>query len=378
MSAGKVLLVLILFGFTFFTMVGVNPQGDAYGFRYWNKPAAFAEWHTEGSLGRFEGFLNSLWVASFVVVGPEYLSVTSAEAKLPRTYMKAAFKTAYYRFGMFFIGGALCAGIVVPYNDPTLQNIVATSEGSGTATASPYVIAMNNLGIGILPHITNGLIFTSILSAGNTYTYCAVRSLHGLALEGRAPAVLAKTNKNGVPLYCLAVTMLFPLLAYLQLGNGSMVVLQWFINLVTAGCVINYIVICITFIFFYRACKVQGVDREAFPYTGWCQPYAAMLGLFFTSFVVLFYGYSSFTPWDVGTFFSYYAMVLVAIITYSSWKIFMKTKVVSPEDADLVWEKPEIDAYEQVCEDIPKGFWTEILDLTGWRKAARAMGIGAV
>lgn len=41
LSVGKVLLVFILFGFTFFTMVGVNPQGDAYGFRYWENPGAF-------------------------------------------------------------------------------------------------------------------------------------------------------------------------------------------------------------------------------------------------------------------------------------------------------------------------------------------------
>lgn len=200
LSIGKVLLVFILFGFTFFTMVGANPLGDAYGFRYWSNTEAFAEWHTEGGLGRFEGFLNAFWVASFVVVGPKYLSMTSAEAKLPRTYMKAAFKTTYWRFGIFFIGGALCAGIVVPYNDPMLQGIVAGSEGAGTATASPNVIAMQNMGIGVLPHITNALIFTAILSAGNTYTYVAVRSLHGMALEGRAPRVLAKTSKSGVPI----------------------------------------------------------------------------------------------------------------------------------------------------------------------------------
>lgn len=30
----------------------------------------------------------------------------------------------------------------------------------------------------------------------------------------------------------------------------------------------------ITYIFFYRACKAQGVDRKAFSYTGWFQPYS--------------------------------------------------------------------------------------------------------
>ena len=173
LSGGKVILLMIVFAFTFITMVGGNPEHDAYGFRYWNNPGAFAEYRSTGSLGRFEGFLACLWSASFTVVGPEYISMVSAEAKRPRTYIKTAFKTVYWRFGIFFIGSALCIGIVIPYNDPTLVNIFNGGSGAGTASASPYVIAMQNLRIGGLPHVVNALLVTSIFSAGNTYTYCA-------------------------------------------------------------------------------------------------------------------------------------------------------------------------------------------------------------
>lgn len=34
LATGKVLLILIVFMFTFITMVGGNPKHDAYGFRY--------------------------------------------------------------------------------------------------------------------------------------------------------------------------------------------------------------------------------------------------------------------------------------------------------------------------------------------------------
>src|SRR4051794_1138437 len=180
-------------------MVGGNPKHDVYGFRYWRHPGAFAEYITTGALGRFEGFLGSLWAASFCIVGPEYISMVAAEAKRPRIYIKNAFKTIYWRFALFFIGSALCVGIVVAYNDPVLVGIVTgTSTGSGTAAASPYVIAMRHLGINGLPHLVNALLCTSIFSAGNTYTYCATRTLYGLALEGRAPKVLQKCTKSGV------------------------------------------------------------------------------------------------------------------------------------------------------------------------------------
>lgn len=167
LAGGKVILILIVFSFTFVTMVGGNPQGDAYGFRYWSNPGAFAEYLDTGAMGRFHGFMGAMSSALFTVVGPEYLAMVAGEAKHPRRYLKAGFKTVYWRFGFFFIIGALCVGIVLPYTDPKLD-----AAGSGTADGSPYVIAMSNMGVSVLPHIVNALLCTSIFSAGNAYTVC--------------------------------------------------------------------------------------------------------------------------------------------------------------------------------------------------------------
>ena len=137
-------------------MVGGNPQHDPYGFRYWegvNK--AFKDEYEGGSLGRFEGFLSALWSAAFTVVGPEYISMVAAEAKRPRTYIRTAFKTVYFRFGLFFIGGALAVGIVCDSTWPELKAAVTGDAGSGTAGASPYVISMRRLGISVFPSIVN-------------------------------------------------------------------------------------------------------------------------------------------------------------------------------------------------------------------------------
>jgi amino acid transporter len=79
------------------------------------------------------------------------------------------------------------------------------------------------------------LLLTSIFSAGNTYTYCAIRTLYGLALEGRAPRVLTHTTRSGVPIYCFMIVMIFPFLSFLQVSSSSSIVITWFANLVTAG-----------------------------------------------------------------------------------------------------------------------------------------------
>jgi amino acid transporter len=368
LSGGKVILILILYTFTFITMVGGNPQKDAYGFRHWRDPGPLGTLYSTGSLGHFEGFLGALWAASFCIVGPEYISMVAGEAKRPRVYIKTAFKTVYFRFGAFFILGALCVGIVLPYNDPQLVAVLTAGESS--AAASPYVIAMSNLRIGGLPHLVNALLITSIFSAGNTYTYCATRSLYSLAIEGRAPKFLRKCTKNGVPIYCFCIVMIFPLLSFLQLSDSSATVLTWLVNIVTAGGVINYIVMLITYIFFYRACKAQGLQRKTLPYVGYFQPYGTYVALVIEICVVGVYGYSTFLPgkFTIEGLFTYYTMVFLAPITFTFWKLVKRTKFIKPHEADLVWDAPVIDIYEASFITPPVGFWTEMLQLIGLKR----------
>ncbi|KAJ5286749.1 amino acid permease/ SLC12A domain-containing protein [Penicillium angulare] len=362
LSSGKVILIFILFFFTFITMVGGNPQHDAYGFRYWNNPSAFAPYRAAGNLGRFEGLLSALWSAAFCIVGPEYISMTSAEAKRPRVYIKSAFKTIYWRFILFFVLSSICVGIVVPWNDPTIQAILNGNSNTKGAGASPYIIAMTNLKITILPHIVNALLVTSVFSAGNTLTYCASRSLYGLALEGRAPKVLTKTMR-GIPVYCLAVVMCFPFLSFLQMSSSTSQVITWLVDLVTAGALIDFLVICITYLRFHAACKRQNFDRSNFPYVGYFQPYCAWVGIVVMTIVLFSYGYSAFDPWSVQGFFQNYTMQLVAPILYFGWKLAHRTKIVKLEDLDLIWDRPLIDAYEASLTDEPTTFWGEVLHM---------------
>lgn len=212
---------------------------------------------------------------------------------------------------------------------------------------------------------------TSIFSAGNTYTYAATRNLYGLALEGRAPRFLRKTTKHGVPIYAFGIVMCFPFLSFLQLSNSSNTVLTWLVNLITAGGIIDYIIMTVTYLFFYRACVAQNVDRSKFPYCGRFQPYSAWIALIAEILVVLFYGYSSFGPWSVSSFFTYYTMVIMAPILFVGWKVVKKTKVVKPHEADLVWERPIVEAYEASFVNPPISFWTEMLQLIGLKRHIR-------
>ena len=131
--------------------------------------------------------------------------MAAGEARLPRKNMPNAFNSVFFRLTGIFVLGSLCVGIVVPYSDPDL--LKAISNAHPGAGASPYVIAMQRLRIGVLPHIVNALVLTSIFSAGNGYVYCASRTLLGLSLEGKAPRFLSRCTAGGVPIYCVSITL---------------------------------------------------------------------------------------------------------------------------------------------------------------------------
>ncbi|GKT52678.1 general amino acid permease agp2 [Colletotrichum tofieldiae] len=369
LASGKLLLIAIAFCFTFITMVGGNPQRDAYGFRTWQNPGAFATYINTGDLGRFQGLLASIFSAGFTVVGPEYISMVAGEAMRPRIYLKQGFKTVYWRFGVFFIGSAIAIGIIIPYNDPKLEN-----AGTGTAEGSPYVIAMQNMGISVLPHVINALLCTSIFSAGNAYTYCAMRCLYGLALDGQAPGIFKKCLKNGIPIYAFGITMFFPFLSFLQVSNNTAQVVTWLQSLTQAAQLLNYVVISVVYVFFYKACNAQGLDRKTLPYYGYFQPYCAYIAIVWMTFMVTCFGYTTFLPgrWDTLTFFSYYTMIFVGIATFSTWKLLKRTRFIPATEADLIWDKPIIDAYEAQFTEPPTRFRDDIRKILGWKKNKQA------
>lgn len=124
----------------------------------------------------------------------------------------------------------------------------------------------------------------------------------------------------------------------------------------------------ITYIFFHRACKAQGLDRKTLPYTGYLQPYCAYFALVWIFIWACVYGYTCYLPWSVSSFFANYTMQLFVPWLYPFWKILNRTKVVNPAEVDLVWERPLVDAYEESFIGPPSGFWREIAQMFGFKR----------
>ncbi|PBK78847.1 hypothetical protein ARMSODRAFT_1078319 [Armillaria solidipes] len=331
LAIGKVILILGLFMFTFVTMAGANPIHDRYGFRNWDPSKVpgtpFATYVHSGSLGHFLGFLRCLTQAVFTLGGPEVVAMTSGEAENPRKVLPRSFNTVFYRLGTFFIVGAFTVGTIVPYTDPKLA-LVSSGKRTGAA-ASPYIIAMENLGVQGWDHLVNALIMLSIFSAGNSYVYCASRTLYGLALNGHVPEVLCRCTSSGVPIYCVSITIMIAFLSFLQVSETSSVVLQWFADIVTVcQTVTNYATISFTYIRFHMALKVQGISRNSLPYRSKYQPYLAFYSLFFSIIMTFAAGFTVFLPgqWNTTTFVFSYILAIALPILFGVYKVTRLTK----------------------------------------------------
>ncbi|SJL18075.1 related to general amino acid permease (Agp2) [Armillaria ostoyae] len=325
---GKIMLALGLLLFTFITMLGGNPLHDRFGFRNWDSSKVpgtpFVEYQKTGSARRFLGFLSCLLQAVFMMCGPEFVSMTAGEAENLRTTLPRTFKGVYMRVTTFFILGALSVGILLPYSDPNLQ--LALSDPKPSARSSPYVIAMQNMNILVLPHIVNALIMLSIFSAGNSYVFCASRTLYGMALQRRLPRFLTRCTWNGVPIYCIGIAILVALLAFLQVSNDTAKseFRRW-------------------------ALKAQGIPWSSLPFHGPLQPFCGYYASAFTLIMPFILGYSVFMPgnWDTTTFFFSYTIVGILPILFIIWKVLHCTWLIQPEEVTFFEEERKIvDDYE--------------------------------
>ncbi len=156
------------------------------------------------------------------------------------------------------------------------------------------------------------------------------RTLYGLALEGHAPKFFTKTNRFGVPWLSVSAVGSLMVLGFMTLSSGAATVFGWLQDLVSAASFVHWINIEIVYLRFYYGCRAQGISRDALPWKGPLQPYAAWLAL--VSFIVLLLtgGFYVFIDghWSPQSFVSAYFNVPLILVLYFGYKLTRGTKLV--------------------------------------------------
>lgn len=238
----KIIAIIGLIILGFVIALGGGPDHDRLGFRYWNNPGAFNEYLVPGTTGQFLGFWHALVRAGFsYILSPEFLCNTAGECQAPQVNIPKASRRYIYRLFFFYILSALVIGILVPWDNPRLF-------GSSNASASPFVIGIQNASIPVLNHIINAVILTAAWSAGNSLLYAGSRILYGMACEGNAPAVFKRCNRWGVPYAAVLASSLPGLLAYLTISGDGAKVFNWLTTLAIVSGFMNWVVVLFTYL----------------------------------------------------------------------------------------------------------------------------------
>lgn len=328
--AGVILLCLVL-------VCGGGPDHDAKGFRYWHNPGAFKEFDASGALGRFLGVWNTMGTAAFAYLSTEFIGVTVGEAQNPRETIPRAARLIFYRIVFFYVLSVFFLGMLVPYNSPKLA---FSTQQSTSASASPFVVAIELAGIEVLPGILNACILIFVFSAAISDLYISSRTLYGLAQNGKAPRILAITDSRGVPVLALSVSAIISLLAFMNVSSDSRTVFSYFVNCITVFGLIVWVCILLSHIKFVKARQAQNIPVEHIHYRAPLGIWGSWFGLLFCVLVALTKNFKVFihtstSNFDYENFVVGYIAFPVFLLAFIGYKVVYRTKGVSALEVDL-------------------------------------------
>lgn len=323
--------------------VGGGPSGEYIGGRYWSDPGAFNH--------GFKGLCSVFVTAAFAFAGTELIGLAAAETANPRKSLPTAVKQVFWRITLFYIVSLTLVGLLVPYNNELLLN----GSSGADASASPFVIAINNAKIDALPSIMNVVIMIAVLSVGNSSVYGSSRTLAALAEQGQAPRILAYIDRRGRPIVGIALSAALGLLGYLAASPKQGEAFNWMLALSGLSSIFTWGSICLAHIRFRAGWKKQGHSLDELAYKS--QPGVIGSWLGFILNVIVLIAQFWVAVWPIGgkpdaeTFFSIYLTVPVVFAFYIPYKLIYKTPFVRSADMDLVTGRREMDLDSLLAEE---------------------------
>lgn len=312
----------------------------------------------------FKGLCSVFVTAAFSFAGTELVGLAAAETANPRKTLPTAIKQVFWRICLFYMVALTLVSVLVPYGDKRLLG-----SASVDAKASPFVIAINNARIGVLPSIMNVVILISVLSVGNSSIYGSSRTLAALAEQGQAPRFLAYIDRKGRPLFAIALASIFGILCYVVAGGQetAQTALNWLLALSGLSSLFTWASICLAHIRFRAGWKAQGHTLDELAFTSQVGVIGSWIGFTLNCLVLIaqFWtavwpiGYAAMNPSEIANnFFLAYLAAPVVLMCYIPYKIYYKTPFMKASNMDLTTGKREMDTQALIDQDrIEKASW---------------------
>jgi lysine-specific permease len=281
--------------------------------------------------GGIVGIFSTVLVAGFAFQGTELVGIAAGESENPKRNVPKAIRQVFWRILIFYVLAIFIIGMLIPYTDPNLLNASVDH-----IAISPFTLVLHRAGLAFAAAVMNAVILTSVLSAGNSSLYASTRMLWALATEGKAPRILARVNRRGVPSVALYVNLLIGFLAFLTSVYGN-AVYTWMLSSVGLSGFIAWLGIAISHYRFRKAYVAQGRDLGELTYRAKWYPFGPIFALVLCLIVVLGQDYGAFFGGKIdwtGVIATYIGIPLFVLLWFS-YKFVKKTKVVPLEKCDF-------------------------------------------
>lgn len=215
--------------------------------------------------GFFPVGIGTVFAATMTVVytftGSEVMGVAAGETENPGKAIPRAVRTIVFRLVFLYLGALIVLLALIPWDQLGLSE-------------SPFVTALDAIGIPYAAGIMNFVILIAILSVGNTGLYMCTRILWSLAQEHAAPRAFGRTTKHGIPLFALIFTLVFGLLSLLTSVVAADTLFIFLISVSGVGGALCWMTIALSQYRFRRQFVADGGDVKTLPYAAPFFPFA--------------------------------------------------------------------------------------------------------
>lgn len=161
-------------------------------------PVGFTNLLGEGGFmpNGFSGIAAGLLVVAFAFGGIEIVTIAAAESEDPERSIATAVRTVMWRISVFYIGAIGIMVLVLPWNDPELQD-------------GPFVSVLEKANLPYVSGLMELVVVIALLSAFNANVYGTSRMAFSLARRNDGPKALATLSKTGVPTNAVLLSVFF-------------------------------------------------------------------------------------------------------------------------------------------------------------------------
>jgi GABA permease len=174
--------------------------------------------------------LSGIVIVIFAFVGAEIVTIAAAESDEPERAVARATNAVVWRVLVFYVLAVAIVVAVLPWNDAKLGN-------------SPFIAALDTIGIPGAADIMNAIVVTAVLSCLNSGIYTGSRMLFALARRGDAPRAVLETNARGVPVKAILLTVSIGFASVILAAIWPDSVFLWLVNSSGAVALFCYVLI---------------------------------------------------------------------------------------------------------------------------------------